>query len=162
MSEKLVIRGANRDDSTVVMQLIREFAANMGKTDMLQLTEEALVEHIFESGFAEVLLVEVDGHAVGYALYFFTFPSFAGQPSIYLEDIYITPLFRNQGYGKELMNAITKISMEKGCFRIEWKVLKWNRKAINFYHQIGAQLETENFTFMMAVSKSSMEELTEG
>lgn len=148
MSEKFVIRMANRGDSQDVYTLMREFAANLDKTDKLKLTEEKLVERVFDQGYAKILIAQVDGFSIGYAMYYTTFSSFVGEPAIYLEDIYVTPMFRGQGYGKELMQVIAEIAKKNGYLRLEWKCLKWNQKAIDFYQRLGATLENENFTFM--------------
>ena len=153
MSEKFVIRMANAEDTQDVMALMREFAANMDKTDKLELTEEKLRESVFEKGYAKVLVSQLDGYTIGFALYYPTYSSFAGKAAMYLEDIYITPLFRGKGYGKEMMKVLNEIAEKEGFFRIEWKVLKWNRKAIDFYHSIGAELENENMTFMLLTNK---------
>lgn len=151
ISDKFVIREATIKDVPDVMQLMQEFAANMGKSDKLKLTEEDLIQQVFEKQYAKVLVAEADGHAIGFAMYFHTFSSFEGKPAMYLEDIYITPMFRGQGYGRELMKVLDEICRKEGCFRVEWKVLQWNQKAIDFYHRIGAELETENYTFMQRV-----------
>ncbi len=139
----------NINDTEVVMKLMREFAANMDMTHGLKLTEESLRQKVFEESAAQVLLAMVDGYAVGFALYYTVFSSFAGKEALYIEDIYITPLFRGRGYGRELMNVLREIAEREDNLRVEWKCLKWNQKAIDFYLRMGAELESENITFFL-------------
>lgn len=73
------------------------------------------------------------------ASYFHNFSTFLGKPGLYLEDLYIRPAFRGRGYGRQVMQALARIALERGCGRFEWWVLDWNSPAIEFYRSLGAQ-----------------------
>jgi GNAT superfamily N-acetyltransferase len=80
---------------------------------------------------------------VGFALYFFTYSTFLARPSLYLEDLFVLPDERGNGAGKALLRALAKIAVGRGCGRMEWAVLDWNRPAIRFYKRLGAGLRKE-------------------
>jgi GNAT superfamily N-acetyltransferase len=80
---------------------------------------------------------------VGFALYFFTFSTFLARPTLYLEDLFVLPEERGQGAGRALLAALARIAVRRGCGRLEWAVLDWNRPAIGFYRRLGARFRRE-------------------
>jgi GNAT superfamily N-acetyltransferase len=84
------------------------------------------------------LLAEVDGTAVGYAIYFFTYSSFLARPTLYLEDIFVLPDARGKGAGLALFRTCVRTAVSEGCGRMEWQVLSWNTPSIQFYERLGA------------------------
>ena len=83
-------------------------------------------------------VAEMDGQAVGFALWFSTFSTFRGQPGLYVEDLYVRPDYRGRGIGTALLAAVAAQAIERGCGRVEWSVLKWNTAAVGFYRSLGA------------------------
>ena len=86
-----------------------------------------------------VLLAEAGGQIVGYAVYFFTYSTFLARPTLYLEDLFVTPAARGQGAGLALFRACVTQAMQNGCGRMEWQVLTWNTPSIEFYLRLGAR-----------------------
>ena len=102
-------------------------------------TEDLLRDHLFgERPFAEVLLAEVEGRAVGFALFFHNYSTFLTRPGVYLEDLFVLPDERGRGYGKALLAGLARLAFERGCGRLEWSVLNWNEPSIQFYRALGA------------------------
>ena len=134
------LRSATRDDSALILSLIRELAEFEKLLHEVQATEQTLSEHLFGTQpRAEVLIAEVDGQTAGFALYFHNFSTFLGKPGLYLEDLYIRPAFRGRGYGRRIMQALARIAVDRGCGRFEWWVLDWNHPAVEFYRSLGAE-----------------------
>ena len=134
------LRRASRDDSALILSLIRELAEFEKLLHEVQATEETLSEHLFGTQpRAEVLIAEVDGQTAGFALYFHNFSTFLGKPGLYLEDLYIRPAFRGRGYGRSIMQQLARIAVDRGCGRFEWWVLDWNHPAVEFYRSLGAE-----------------------
>jgi GNAT superfamily N-acetyltransferase len=76
------------------------------------------------------------GHkCVAYIIYFFTYSSFQGLPTLYLEDIFVLEEYRQQGVGKRMFEHLKEIAKLEGCCRIEFTVLKWNKSAQEFYEK---------------------------
>jgi GNAT superfamily N-acetyltransferase len=106
--------------------------------------EPAARERLTADAFANpprfhALLAEVDGEVVGYAMFFFTYSSFRGQRSLYLEDLFVLPDKRGLGAGLGLFRACAAEAVRQGCGRMEWQVLSWNEPSIRFYEQLGAR-----------------------
>lgn len=134
----LEIRYAEEKDTAVILGFIRELAEYENMLDDVVATEALLREWIFEKKKAEVILAVEDGKEVGFALFFHNFSTFLGRAGIYLEDLYVKPEFRGRGYGKALLKKLAEIAVERGCGRLEWSCLDWNRPSIDFYLSLDA------------------------
>ena len=134
------IRPARPDDAETIANLIRELAAYERLEHEAKATPADLARHLFgDRPAAEVLIAEVDGSPVGFALFFPTFSTFRGQPGIYLEDLFVRPEHRGRGIGKALLAGVAKVAVDRDCGRLEWSVLDWNAPSIAFYRAQGAR-----------------------
>ncbi len=136
---ELLFRFAERKDTALVLKFIKELAEYERMLDEVVATEELLEEWIFDKNKAEVLFAIVDGKEIGFALFFHNFSTFLGRGGIYLEDLYVQPEHRGQGYGKAILKQLAKIAVERGCGRLEWWCLDWNQASIDFYLSLGAE-----------------------
>ncbi|HPN34926.1 MAG TPA: GNAT family N-acetyltransferase [bacterium] len=137
------LRKAVRRDSAALLQLIRGIAEYEKMSDQVQNTRAAIVKNGFgRRPYFEALLGEIKKNgrwqAVSFALYFYTYSTFTGKPSLYLEDLFVEPAFRGSGIGKALFLRLAHIARQRGCGRMEWSVLNWNKPAIQFYVAHGA------------------------
>jgi GNAT superfamily N-acetyltransferase len=143
MSE-LNIRPATPDDVPQILAFIRELAEYEREPDAVLATEADL----HRDGFTEprrfhCLMAEYDGAPAGFALYFYSYSTWVGYAGIYLEDLFVRPVFRGKGIGKALLSSVAAIAVAEGCPRLEWAVLDWNQPSIDFYHQMGAVMKSE-------------------
>ncbi|KAK4686376.1 diamine N-acetyltransferase, partial [Tremellales sp. Uapishka_1] len=152
MSVKIV--PAVEADVPELLQLIRDL-----EPEAVVATPEMMIENIFKKKYAECLIARsAEGQAIGLALYFFTYSTWLGAPGLYLEDLYVAPKHRAKGLGKLLFGHLGEIAKERGCKRVEWRVLKasrmemelpggksltrpkWNAPSIAFYkNSLGAE-----------------------
>ncbi|MDG2534657.1 GNAT family N-acetyltransferase [Sphingomonas sp. HITSZ_GF] len=135
----IAIRPAAPEDVALILDLVRELAVYEREPDAVVATEAMLRKALFETRVAESLIAELDGVAVGFALFFHNFSTWTGKPGIYLEDLYVTPDARGAGVGKALLRHLAGIALDRDCGRFEWAVLDWNTPAIDFYRAMGAQ-----------------------
>lgn len=142
---QLVIKKAVKDDTKDILFFVNELAKFEKLEDEVKANIEELESNIFVNKYAEVLMLEVEGKRIGFAIYFYTFSTFEGKPSLYLEDLFILPEERHKGYGKETLIYLANLAVTKGCARFEWSCLNWNKKAIDFYVKFGA-LPKEEWT----------------
>jgi GNAT superfamily N-acetyltransferase len=134
------IRFADAADTPVILRFIRALAAYEKLEQDCIATEDSLRSTLFgPKPYAEVLLIEEDGHAHGFALFFHNYSTFLARPGIYLEDLFVDPAQRGKGYGKALLAKLAEIAVARGCGRLEWSVLDWNQPSIDFYLSIGAR-----------------------
>ena len=126
-------RPAVPGDEELILSFIQALADYEHMSDQVVATPEILREWIFEKKTAEVIFAEAEGKAVGYALFFHNFSTFLGRAGIYLEDLFVLPEERGHGCGKGLLKELARITVERGCGRLEWSCLDWNQPSIDFY-----------------------------
>ena len=135
----LSIRYAEKSDIKQILQFIKELAEYEEMADEVVATEELLHEWVFVKKKAEVIIGELNGQPVTHALFFHNFSTFLGRSGIYIEDLYVKPEHRRKGIGKLMLKQLAKITIERGCGRLEWLCLDWNKPGIDFYLSIGAE-----------------------
>ena len=107
--------------------------------DNVKASEENLRKHIFGSDkFVYVWIAEFDTIAAGHLIYFRNFSTFLANPGLYIEELYVKPEFRTKGIGKRLLQKAIEIALGNKYGRVEWAVLDWNEKAIEFYKSMQA------------------------
>ncbi len=144
------IRSTTEADAPLILTLIKELAEYERLSDEVVATEESLIESLFgERPSAEVVIGELDGAPIGYALYFHNYSTFVGRAGMYLEDIYVRPEYRGRGFGKALLVYVARQARARGCRRLEWAVLDWNTPSIEFYKGLGAVAMDEWTVFRM-------------
>ena len=120
------------------MEFIKGLAEYEKMSDEVVATEEILDEWLFDKEKAEVIFAIAEGEEVGFALFFHNFSTFLGRAGIYLEDLFVKPKYRGNGYGKAILKRLAQIAVERGCGRLEWSCLDWNQPSIDFYLSLGA------------------------
>ena len=135
----MTVRPVRPDDVPAVVGLVRELADYEKALHEVRLTEEQLTGVLFGDSpalFGHV--VELDGQIVGIALWFLNFSTWRGTHGVYLEDLYVSPMHRGSGLGKELLRTLAAVCVQRGYSRLEWSVLDWNTPSIEFYKAAGA------------------------
>lgn len=135
----LKFRYAERNDTSLILKFIKELADYEKMLDEVVADEATLEEWIFDKQKAEVIFAMEDDKEIGFALFFHNFSTFLGRAGIYLEDLYVQPGYRGKGYGKAILKKLASIAVERGCGRLEWWCLDWNKPSIDFYMSLGAE-----------------------
>jgi GNAT superfamily N-acetyltransferase len=140
----LVIRRGTERDVPTILKLIRGLAEYERLAHEVEATTARVRAHGFgRRRYFETIICRRGGTPVGFALYFFTYSTFLARPTLYLEDLFVLPEERGTGAGKALLRALARIAVRRGCGRLEWAVLDWNRSAIGFYKRLGAKLRRQ-------------------
>lgn len=140
-------RYANREDTKLILEFIKDLARYEKMEDEVIADEALLEEWIFDKNKAEVIFALEGDKEVGFALFFHNFSTFLGRAGIYLEDLYVLAEYRGKGYGKGLLKTLARIAIERGCGRLEWWCLDWNKPSIDFYKSLGAEPMSEWTTY---------------
>lgn len=135
----LTFRYAAEADTPLILQFIRELAEYEHMLDQVVADEATLADQLFHRKNAEVIFALEDGKEVGFALFFHNFSTFLGRSGLYLEDLFVFPEHRGKGYGRAILQKLAAIAVERGCGRLEWWCLDWNRPSIDFYLSLGAE-----------------------
>ena len=139
MSNSLSFRNAERKDTALILQFIKELADYERMLNEVVADEGTLETWIFDKQKAEVIFAVENRKEVGFALFFHNFSTFLGRAGIYLEDLYVKPEYRGKGYGKAILKKLASVAVERDCGRLEWWCLDWNKPSIDFYLSLGAE-----------------------
>ncbi len=139
MENKLTFRYAVRKDIPLILQFIRDLAEYEKLLDEVVADEATLEEWIFDQKKAEVIFAMKEGKEIGFALFFHNFSTFLGRAGLYLEDLFVLPEYRGKGYGKQILQKLAAIAVQRKCGRLEWWCLDWNQSSIDFYLSLGAE-----------------------
>jgi GNAT superfamily N-acetyltransferase len=135
----IAIRFAAPADAPTILEYIRGLARYEKLEGEVVADEAALLATLFgPRPAAEVVLAELAGRPVGFALFFQSYSTFLARPGLYLEDLFVEPPARGRGVGLALMSALARIAIERGYGRFEWSVLDWNTPSLEFYRALGA------------------------
>jgi GNAT superfamily N-acetyltransferase len=115
----LVIRYATAKDCAAILGFIKELAEYERLAHEVVADEAQLRTTLFGvRPAAEVLLAELGGEAVGFALFFQSYSTFLAKPGLYLEDLFVRPTSRSKGVGAALMSALARRT-------IHWRRWLW-------------------------------------
>lgn len=127
-------------DVPAIVALIRELADYEKLLHEVVATEELVHRALFgPRPVVECLIARLDGQSVGFALFFHNYSTFLARPGLYLEDLFVRPEYRGRGVGEALLRHLARLAVERECGRMEWSVLNWNKRAIEFYERMGAR-----------------------
>ncbi|HAP27205.1 MAG TPA: GNAT family N-acetyltransferase [Achromobacter sp.] len=145
------IRAAAPSDAAQIHAFITELAVYERAAHEVIASAEDVERTLFAEGSpARALMCLLEGKAIGYAVYFYSYSTWLGKNGIYLEDLYVTPEHRGIGAGRDLLRHLAREAVANGCGRLEWSVLDWNQPAIDFYQSIGALPQDEWVRYRMA------------
>jgi GNAT superfamily N-acetyltransferase len=137
-------RFATSEDCGKIMFFIKELVEYEKMSELVVATEEDIRRELFDKKCAETIFaLDDNGTEVGFALFFTTFSTFLGKSGIHLEDLYVLPERRGEGFGKGLLLALKEIARERKCGRLEWTCLDWNTPSLDFYKSLGAEIMDE-------------------
>lgn len=146
--KELEILPATLADVPTIVALIRELAEYEKLLHEVVATEELVTRALFApKPVAECVIARFAGAPAGFALFFHNYSTFLARPGLYLEDLYVRPEHRGKGIGESLLRHLARLAVERGCGRMEWAVLNWNKRAIEFYERMGAGGVKEWTTF---------------
>ena len=132
------------EDAALILKFVKELAEYEKAPHEVTATSQSYETTLFaKNPFVHGLIIEHQNIPIGFAVYFFNYSTWQGKPGLYLEDLYISPDYRNLGAGKLMLRYLANIALEKDCGRFEWAVLDWNTPAIQFYESIGARAQGE-------------------
>jgi len=149
-AQAVAIRSATEADVALVLSFIRKLADYGDLAAEVTATEDDIRAALFgPRAVAEVVIADLDGRPVGFALFTNGFSSFMGKPGLYIEDLFVETAHRGAGIGKALLQQVAKLGLERGCGRLEWAALNWNEPAMEFYTDLGAVTMDEWTTFRL-------------
>ena len=139
MTNALSVRRATPADAAPLLSLIRALADYEKLDPPDGAAQQRLIRDICgDQPRLDAFLAEIDGAPIGYALVFETYSSFLALPTLYLEDLFVLPAFRGRKAGSALFRLVIAEARRRGCGRMQWAALTWNKLAHDFYRRYGA------------------------
>jgi GNAT superfamily N-acetyltransferase len=137
VAEPFTIRPAGVPDLELILQMIREMATAEQRQSAVTITRAALERHVFgERPLAEVFLGSWEGEPVAYLMVQMRFSSYAGDPILHVEDVFVRARAQGRGLGKKLMAYAADLARRRGCGAMQWSVGDWNAPALVFYDRL--------------------------
>jgi GNAT superfamily N-acetyltransferase len=134
------IRAAKPEEAQTILDFVMELAIYE------KCPEEAVatLEDISKTFFSEnpqvfCNFVEAKNQIVGFVVWFLNYSTWTGTHGIYVEDLFVLPEHRGNGYGKALLSYLANVCVTRGYERLQWWVLNWNKPSIEFYESLGAK-----------------------
>ena len=138
------VRDAAPADLPLLYSLIVALAEYERAAEKVTGTEEMLGRALFgATPSAEAVIAEIEQRPVGFALFYSTFSTWECLPGIWLEDLFVPPEHRRAGVGLALLQHLARVTVDRGCARLEWAALDWNAPALSFYAKLGAEVMAE-------------------
>jgi GNAT superfamily N-acetyltransferase len=146
---RIVIRRGRATDSQQFIGLVLALAKFEKLEPPSRAGRRRLADDVFEKERINLFVATEGTRLVGYALYFYTYSSFVARPTLYLEDLYVLEEYRKRGVGFALFRRCVEEAISKRCGRMEWAVLTWNEKAIDFYERLGARRMSDWYVYRL-------------
>jgi GNAT superfamily N-acetyltransferase len=155
----IAIRPARIQDAPILLKFVHDLAREENAEHEVKTDLEQLVKTLFaKDATAHAVICETDKTPMGHAVYFFNYSTWQGKNGLYIEDLYLSPDYRNMGVGKKIIKYLAGLALEQDCGRMEWSVLNWNEPAIRFYESLGAGPQAEWIRYRL--SGSALTQLT--
>lgn len=155
--DNLQIRPAREEDVPAILKYILDLAEYEGLKDRVQSTEEGLKEALFVRYVAEALIAELDGEPAGFAIWAYTFSTFTGKPTLFIDDVYVEERCRGMGIGSGIFSYLAGVACEKGCARMDWYCTLDNVSGKEYYRRMGA--EEEDWFTVYRLTRAQLEEI---
>ncbi len=132
---KTEIKPLGSQDAHKLAPLIAENAQAL-KRGAPRRPDEFYAERILADKTAEVIGAYREGVLVGFAVYFDLPELITGLRLGQLDDIYVHPNFRNQGIGRQLIEALESEGKKRGWKHLRWLVPAGETPAVALYEKI--------------------------
>jgi GNAT superfamily N-acetyltransferase len=124
----VTLRDATAADLPVILGYVRALAAYERLEHLVTAGEEHFRAAMFgPSPLVFGVIAEIADRPVGFALWYRTFSTFTGTPSLYVEDVFVEEDHRDRGIGRALFRHLARTAVAQGCARMEWAHSRTNR-----------------------------------
>lgn len=145
-----LLKKATENDLDTIYNFLYELAQYEKVQDSLVVTKRKLQEWFFEKNVMEAYFaVNEEGEKVGIATIYYTYSTFSGKRNVFIEDLFVKPSCRGNGYGKFLITELQKKVREQNDGKLVWECLEWNTPSQKFYRSLGAETDDEWIKFQL-------------
>jgi GNAT superfamily N-acetyltransferase len=122
-----------------VVELIDAYSMDpMGNGKSLSAeVRSALIPGLRQHATTVILLAYQGDKAIGIAVCFLGFSTFAAKPLINIHDLAVLPSHRGQGICRQLLEGVEGKARDMGCCKLTLEVLENNHRAKQVYEEAG-------------------------
>ncbi len=135
---KIIIRDADKHDTPIIVQLIRELAAIEG--DQSRLDDDYVDKYLSDPNVG-ILIAEIDSEPAGLL-------SYSLRPNLYhagiaclIDELIVSKKIRGKGTGTALITELLRQLKDMKCIEVSVAVMPDNLKAKSFYQKHGFSSE---------------------
>lgn len=144
INKNIEIKFTDKSNCELILGFIKELAEYEKLSHQVEATTESIYNTMFNPDFsskplAEAIICYVDNNPAGIAIFYENFSTFLNKAGLYIDDLFVKPEYRGQGLGSKMFDFLANIMKERDYGRMEWAVLDWNTKAMDFYKSKGAK-----------------------
>ena len=145
---KITVRQAIIEDADLLLGFIYELAKMETAEHEVKNNKELVSKFVFgKNATTHAVICELEGKPIGHAIYFFNYSTRLGKNGLYIEDLYISPMYRNCGAGREIIKHLSCLALKKDCSHLELAVYGWNQPAVKFYESLGGEIQNGLFLY---------------
>lgn len=126
-------------DAERVVAMIAALSAHEGAPPPPMQAADLIGWSLGEDARFSAIVAEIDGTAIGYALFHDGFHIGRGRPGTLLMDLFVEPGFRRRRIARALLAAVARATLERGGDWITWQAHPRNAEALAFYESVGAR-----------------------
>lgn len=152
---------ASMDDVTKLVVLMDRFAKKLGMKvlDDRDNHKQLLFDNLCgENSIAEGRLLEDDGHAVGYCVFYWSFSTFRGVPNLFVEDVFVSGDDRGNQLGELLLGYLSHRAHQKSADKVHLAFPTGNTKLQKYYSDLGF-VPDDDWTYLRYPVKRLWEQL---
>jgi len=143
----VAVNELTKDNSRAFLNLLMELASHHNQERYVLTNMDKVAQGLMHAKFHGLLALN-DHIPIGYASYTWNYSIWTGEHYMNLDDLYVKESYRGQRIGKLLMDRC----VEKDVAYIRWEVQPDNLKAIRFYENLGAEMNSKGI-FKWSVSQ---------
>ncbi len=130
---------SRKEHQHAVLELIDAYARDpMGNGGPLSAeVRRTLIRGLQQHPTTIVFLAYQAGEAIGIAVCFRGFSTFAARPLVNIHDLAVLPAHRGRGVGSRLLEAVEREARDTGCCKLTLEVLENNHRARRVYELAG-------------------------
>jgi GNAT superfamily N-acetyltransferase len=135
---RITIRPARPEDAGTIHSMLVELSEAMSRGGDYRASEEEIRRYGFgDRAFFETLLAEIESEPVGLVIYFYEYSTWNGVPGVYIQDLYVSSVFRGSGVGRRLLQSVANAASKREAVYMRLSVYADNDTAAEFYGKLG-------------------------